>query len=51
MTAAAGASEWIRDGTALRQVEAVAAALLERRTLSGAEVQQVMADMVAEVGP
>ncbi|HEX9487838.1 MAG TPA: NUDIX domain-containing protein [Gemmatimonadales bacterium] len=45
------AREWVHDPETWRQIEAVAEALLEKRTLSGEEVKQIMADVLAGVGP
>jgi hypothetical protein len=47
--AQAGLREMLGDPTTLQQVAAVAAALLVKGTLSGAEVEQIMADVVAGV--
>jgi 8-oxo-dGTP pyrophosphatase MutT (NUDIX family) len=49
---ASGVREWIYNDPELQeQIAAVAAALLERRSLSGAEVEQIVADVLAGVRP
>jgi len=52
LTAAkAGLPEMLDDPTTLKQIAAVAAALSERKTLSGDEVTAIMCDALAGVGP